>query len=422
MVQGHSKPTKSTSAAKPVEPTALQQAFSAAAPPYHLFYQSFLHSNDAMTVTETDGTLRYVNPAFTRLYGYTEAEVQGKNASILRHSNTPIGVFRLMWKELLGEGTGYWSGEITNLGKDGQPRVVWLTISPILGEDHTVVGYMSVAQEIGERKRMEQLLAQQEKLSSMGLLAAGLAHEVGTPLGVISGRAEMAIEMVEALTTLLPEPTEAKPLTHSLQSIVQQTDRIKTLVESLLAFSRGGTPAQVCVPIAPTAILQQVLVLLGAPLRQVQVAVQTPSTEISLCWDEQKCEQVFLNLIQNAIHALEGVADPRLKVSFKQSPAPPGVALGSKTATGVQVEVIDNGCGIEADIMKHLFDPFFTTKPPGMGTGLGLSVTHALVQEAGGAIWAESTPGVTTTFYLWLPLAPPNAKPLLSDPKPGEGR
>ena len=362
----------------------------------YLFYQSFAHSNDAIMICDTEGKVLYSNTAFSDLYGYSVEEVLGQPTSLVRHPDTPRGVFANMWQDILLPEKGFWKGEVRNRRKNGSAVDVQLTITAIKDRNAETTAYLSIAVDITEKKQMEKNMIEQEKLSSIGLLASGIAHEIGSPLNVISGRAEMSKgQLAEGF------PQASK----SLEIIVQQTERISGLVKALLNFSRPTTQhsPDTFSEIEVEKVLDESGKLLrkGMEERGVSFSVKK-STDTTITWDFNKCEQVFINLLQNAIHAFDETEKPAIDVCFRpvtERERGDGDLRGASLA----VEVRDNGCGIPDADLTHIFDPFFTTKAPGMGTGLGLSVVYGLVKEAGGAIRVESEVGKGTAFTLYFP-------------------
>lgn len=361
-----------------------------------LFYQSFAHSNDAIMICDMEGKVLYSNAAFSELYGYSSDEVLGRPSSIVRHPDTPSAVFSEMWRDILLPEKGFWKGEIRNLRRDGMPIEVQLTITAIKNRQGKTTGYMSIAVDISEKKRMEKNMIEQEKLSSIGLLASGIAHEIGSPLNVISGRAEMIKSQLSGRNLQAAK---------SLEIIVQQTDRISDLVKALLNFSRptGQQSPETFSEIQAEKVLEESGKLLRKMMeeRGVSFSVQI-TTDTTITWDFNKCEQVFINLLQNAVHALEETEKPVIEVCFRQA-TEREKGDGNPRGTSLAIEVHDNGCGIPAADLGRIFDPFFSTKAPGMGTGLGLSVVYGLIKEAGGAIRVASTAGQGATFTLFLP-------------------
>lgn len=364
-----------------------------------IFYQSFLQSSDAVVICDAEGTLLFVNPAFNTLFGYEEGEVIGKNASILRDPDEPDEIFRRMWARIRNEKIGYWKGELRNRRKDGSSVDVVLAITSIRDTEGKVVAYTGNMLDNSSVKLLEARMIQQEKLTSIGMLAAGMAHQIGTPLNVISGRAEMARAFVG----------EKEGAIKALDIIIQQTERISSLVQALLKFSRPPDPAsrENLEWVNLSDVLNECRNLLDESLKRnnIRLAVTTLDNP-RLRWDFVNCEQVFINLLQNAIFAVEDTPRPKIDVVVEMAPPDLLRELEVPAMEGLHVEVRDNGCGISAEDQRHIFDPFFTTKEVGTGTGLGLSVVYGLVQDVNGMVSVTSRPGQGSTFELILPILP----------------
>ena len=238
---------------------------------------------------------------------------------------------------------------------------------------------------------MEGQLAQAEKLSSIGLLAAGVAHEVNTPLAVISSYAQMLARQVKGDAKLAP----------LLDKITQQTFRASEIVNGLLNFSRtsGAEYRETDV----NTIIRETLTLLEHQFKTAQITVEAslmPGLP-AIMGNAGKLQQVFLNLFLNAKDAMAGAA------------ASPGESRTLRIATEVNghvsISIADSGSGIAPEHLRRIYDPFFTTKTSAhegqaRGTGLGLSVTYGIIQEHAGKIRVESNPGAGTTFILDFPL------------------
>jgi two-component system NtrC family sensor kinase len=263
----------------------------------------------------------------------------------------------------------------------GKTLVVNVSVAPLLGKSGERVGRLILLDDITQRTRMEEQLLQNEKLSSLGLLAAGVAHEVNTPLAVISN-------YIQILAKQLPAEDPRHKL---IDKIVKQTFRASEIVNHLLNFSRtGGAEFR---EVDLNQVIEETLSLVSHPFRTAQVQV-VPVLEADLpavFGSGNRLQQVFLNLFMNARDAM-----------------PSGGILEVRTfATNgsVEVEVADTGSGISRDNLPRIFDPFFTTKSTGRGTGLGLSVSYGIVKEHAGKIEVRSSPGQGTSFRLEFPAA-----------------
>jgi signal transduction histidine kinase len=236
-------------------------------------------------------------------------------------------------------------------------------------------------------RSLERQLIRAEKLATTGVLAAGIAHEVGTPLGIIRARAELLLDEIDR-----PQSRRA------LEAIVEQIDRISSIIRQVLDFSRAQPVELGRVDVA-TAV-PQVLELLGHRLRQHGIAagVDVPAGLPPLAADPNQFQQVLINLLLNACDACAGGG--RIEVSAWAAPG----------AKRVRVDVRDNGAGIASEHLLAVFDPFFTTKKRGEGTGLGLPIAASIVRNHGGEITLTSAPGEGTTVTILWPAAAEEAR------------
>jgi len=272
----------------------------------------------------------------------------------------------------------------------GETRVANIAIAPLLTRDFTVVGRIVLVDDITDRIELEAQLTQAEKLSSIGLLAAGVAHEVNTPLAVISSYTQM---LTKQMRPLMEQDPRLAPV---LEKITQQTFRASEIVNGLLNFSRTSGAEFASVDL--NRLLHDTLTLLEHQFKTGQIKVET-DLDMNLPrvhGNEGKLQQVVLNLLLNARDAMHGSPDARIRISTEQG--------GGR----VWVVVQDFGGGIEPDHLHRIFDPFFTTKTKPRkgehkGTGLGLAVSYGIMQEHAGKMHVQSEVGVGTTFRLEFP-------------------
>jgi PAS domain S-box-containing protein len=267
----------------------------------------------------------------------------------------------------------------------GDTRVVNVAIAPLISKDFTMVGRLVIVDDITERIGLETQLAQADKMSSIGLLAAGVAHEVNTPLAVISSYAQLLAKQLQG----------DEKRSELLDKITKQTFRASEIVNNLLNFSRtSGTEFG---NVDLNRIIRDTLALLEHQFKTARIRVvgeMQPSLP-EIHGNQGKLQQVFLNLFLNAKDAM-----------------PHGGTLTVRTTAdhGVRVYVIDTGSGIAPEHIHRIYDPFFTTKTRPKqggsgGTGLGLSVTYGIIQEHAGKIRVESNPGEGTSFFMEFPMS-----------------
>lgn len=241
------------------------------------------------------------------------------------------------------------------------------------------------------RQREAQILMQ-DRLASIGLLASSLAHEIGTPLGVIRGRAEyLAIQVKD-------DPGIKK----NVDVIVSQIDRVSKIIHSLLNLARGE-PTSTTGNVLLNQVTSEVLDLMGHEFRRHEIEIKnelSPSASLLVRAQSGPLHQVLLNLLVNSLHAIETAKKIQKRLSEH---AVRITAQETDTHWGLRVQ--DTGCGISAANLRNLFKPFFTTKEIGVGTGLGLANSFRIVEPWGGSFQVESQEGVGSTFTLLLPKA-----------------
>jgi two-component system NtrC family sensor kinase len=265
------------------------------------------------------------------------------------------------------------------LQHQGRSLILNVSITPLVGKSGERIGRLLLFDDVTQRERMEEQMSQTEKLTSLGLLAAGVAHEVNTPLAVISNYIQM----------LAKEMPDGDPRHSIIEKIVKQTFRASEIVNNLLNFSRTGAGELADVDL--NRLVEETLSLVAHPLKtsQIRVVKQLSDGLPPVRGSANKLQQVFLNLFLNARDAM-----------------PTGGMLEVRTAAhngSVEIEVVDTGNGIPREHIHKIFDPFFTTKATGRGTGLGLSVSYGIIKEHAGRIDVRSTPGRGTSFHVEFP-------------------
>jgi len=267
----------------------------------------------------------------------------------------------------------------------GETRTVNVAIAPLVTRTFQVIGRLVIMDDITERVELESQLSQADKLTSIGLLAAGVAHEVNTPLAVISSYTQMLAKQLQG------DPQKSG----LLEKITRQTFRASEIVNNLLNFSRTSGTEFANVDI--NKVITDTLALLEHQFKTARIHVESELTPgiSAIQGNPGRLQQVFLNLFLNAKDAMPG-----------------GGRLSVATSNGdmVSVRVTDTGSGIAPEHIQRIYDPFFTTKATpkegqSRGTGLGLSVTYGIIQEHAGKIRVESNPGEGTTFALDFPLS-----------------
>jgi PAS domain S-box-containing protein len=346
------------------------------------FNENILESlDDGLLVVDLNDRVVRWNPAVAQLYGLSHADVDGKpldevfdapfvEAIRAARRDTPDGA-TLSRIPLPARGA-----------RDGDTLIVNAAVVPLRsadGAEVATVGTIVIVEDITARVQMEEQLRISEKMASIGLLAAGVAHEVNTPLTGISSYTQMLLEGAD--------PQD--PRTRLLEKIERQTFRAAKIVNGLLTLSRPASSDRASIDL--NIVINDVLGLLEHQLEihRIRVRRDLSETPVMVLGQEQKLQQVFLNLFMNARDAM-----------------PKGGWLSVSTrgeAGRVIAEVADTGSGIPSEYMARIYDPFFTTKAIGQGTGLGLSITYGIVREHDGGIDCDSVMGQGTRFSLSFP-------------------
>jgi two-component system NtrC family sensor kinase len=344
------------------------------------FSESIVESvNVGILVIDRDGRITTWNSALEKMLGITRDEALGANAlrifneEMVRNIRDVTGVEGWVVEEVRH------LYKFRTLTRDDRSIVINLSLAPFEDAARTLAGTLVVVEDVTDSLKLEEQVQQFDKLNSIGLLAAGVAHEVNTPLAGISSYAQMLISQL---------PGE-DPKSRVLEKILAQTHRASGIVNNLLNFSR--TSGSDFAPLDLNRVLDDTLQLLEIQLRKCDIAVERrfaadlPET----MGNAGKLQQVFMNLILNARDAM-----------------PEGGTLVIETESVdhmLVVRVRDTGIGIAPANLSKIYDPFFTTKAVGQGTGLGLALSYGIVQEHSGRIVAESQPGRGTTFTIKIP-------------------
>lgn len=343
------------------------------------FISTVLETSGALVVVlDPDGRIVRFNRACEQTTGYPFDEVKGRYVWDLFLIPAEVEPVKAVFQKLQA---GQFPSQYENfwVAKDGTRRIISWANTAVLGRAGQVEYIVGTGLDVTEVKQFQEQLRRTERLAELGTLASGMAHEIGTPMNVILGRAEY-----------LMRRTEDETVKKGLETIVTQVERITRIMNQLLTFARRRPSERG--PLDVIRTIEETLEVLQERLRKHRIKVETDFARgmPPVYADQDQMSQVLLNLMINAIHAMPDGGT--LRLSLEQAD---GTAV---------VTVADTGCGIPKQDLPNIFDPFFTTKEVGKGTGLGLTVVHGIIQEHGGAITVESEPGRGTTFRVTLPL------------------
>ena len=326
-----------------------------------------------------DAKVQYANAAAIHEYGYDAGEITGLSVddfvvpSALDSRRQTIPALQLD-KPL-------WTGEHVHRRKDGTEFPAAVTLSHIRDGNDNIVGLVVGVRNLTEEQKVADHLGRTEKLAAIGELVAGVAHELNNPLTGISTFAQLLLE-----DKLQGEQFE------SVSLIKREADRAIGVIRDLLLFARKAEARDVVVDVNTIVKHTVRLRALASRSSGIEVHMHLDESNPQVRGDEQKLQQVLLNLLVNAEVAMEGAKLRHLTV------------MTQRKQGMVQIVVSDTGHGMQQAVAQRVFEPFFTTKAPGKGTGLGLSVSYGIIQAHDGAISVESTPEIGTTFTILLPL------------------
>jgi len=362
-------------------------------------------SDEVIFMTDPQGIITYVNPAFERVYGYTRKEALGKTPRILKGGTITREQYEKFWLDLLsGRSVRL---ELVNKSKEGRFVTMDVSVNPIFEGAGNITGFIAVQKDITERKKMEeekrtlqQQLFQSQKMESIGTLAGGIAHDFNNILGIILGHASF----------IQPGDVDRETLSASSGAITKAVQRGANLVRQILTFARKTDTAME--PVNVNTTIEELAKMLRETFpKTTEIALQLDKTIPLITMDHTQLHQALLNLCVNARDAMNDPSDS----------TPKGGTLSIKTemiasdkvrarfADAIEspyacISVSDTGVGMDEATKQRIFEPFFTTKEPGRGTGLGLAVVYGVVKSHQGFVDVESEVGRGTTFRLYFPI------------------
>jgi PAS domain S-box-containing protein len=349
------------------------------------FIRSVVESlGEGLIALDRDGRVIAWNQAMEDRYGVAASEVLGRRLFDVNPAFEQ-GALAAPLRRLL-------TGEVAHIGIDAMEhqslrrgRVTLNVKGSLLRRGSEPAGGVLLIEDITDRVALERAALQSEKLAAVGTLAAGVAHELNNPIGIMSSRIELM--MLEAESQTLPEGVR-----EDLQVLHRHAQRVARIVQGLLSFARqpGGTRS----PVDLNRLVEETLLLMEKQIAKEGIALTRRLSPAMppISGDANALQQVLINVLLNAREALKGAGE--ISIETHASPDPGGP---------VRVVVRDTGPGIPSDVLPKIFDPFFTTKPT--GTGLGLSISYGIVRDHQGSLDVWSEPGVGTAFTLTLPAA-----------------
>jgi two-component system, cell cycle sensor histidine kinase and response regulator CckA len=352
-------------------------------------------SADTIFITNREGIIEYVNPAFEALTGYSQQDVVGKTPSILKSGQQAPALYHELWETI--RGGGVYRGILVNRRKNGELYYVDESISPVRDAAGGITHFVSNGRDLTERLHIEAQLLQAQKMDAVGRLAGGVAHDFNNLLTIITSYSELALDSVVPVSS-----THAR-----ISEILSAARRAAELTRQLLAFSRKQPQALRVAELNPvvSSIVKTLHHLIGEDIELLFV----PGEGLGKSrLDPLQIEQILMNLAANSRDAMPQGGRCVIETSNVQldeqyvDRKPATIPIGRYAV----LTVTDTGAGIPADHLAHVFEPFYTTKSSGKGTGLGLATVYGIVKQNNGFVWVYSEPGIGTTFKIYLPCVP----------------
>jgi two-component system, cell cycle sensor histidine kinase and response regulator CckA len=350
-------------------------------------------AGETIVVTDSEGTIIYVNPTFEETSGYPRQEALGRNPRILKSGQHDRAFYRKMWETLLAGQV--WRGRLTNRRKDGTLYEETATISPIRDESGRIVNYVAVKRDITSETMLQKQLIHAQKMEAIGTLAGGMAHDFNNLLQAILGYSDL----------LLMKKGPGDPDRKRLEVIQHAARDGADLVSRILTFGRKTESQTRPIDLNEEILKAQRLLRRTVP-RMIEIKLVLAENLHIIDADPAQIEQVLLNLAVNAQHAMPNGGQLLIETSnVSLSDEYLRTHLGARQGKYALLTVSDTGAGMEPEVLDRIFEPFFTTKANGEGTGLGLSMVHGIVSQHGGYIRCYSEPGRGTSFKIYFPVS-----------------
>jgi two-component system, cell cycle sensor histidine kinase and response regulator CckA len=349
-------------------------------------------SADNIMITNSDGIIEYVNPAFEALTGYSSAEAVGQTPGILTSGQQAPALYRELWETISIENV--YHNILVNRKKNGELYYVDENISAIRDAAGCITHFVSNGRDLTKRLHLEEQLLQAQKMDAVGRLAGGVAHDFNNLLTIITSYSELALD-----SAVPGSPTQSR-----LQEILSAARRAAELTRQLLAYSRNQPQALRVAELNPvvSVMVKTLHRLIGEDIELIFL----PGVGLGrIRLDPMQIEQILMNLAANARDAMPQGGQCTIETLNVRLDAEYVCHKNAVIPVGryAVMTVTDTGSGISPDHLPHIFEPFYTTKPSGKGTGLGLATVYGIVKQNHGFVWAYSEGGMGTVFKIYLP-------------------
>lgn len=353
------------------------------------FQQVIDSAFDVIVVTDADGYITYVNPAFETVTGYSEKDAIGKKTNILKSGYHDEDFFKNLWNTI--KAGDAWKGEFINRKKNGEIYYASSVIFPIYAEGD--VNYVSIQRDITQEKKLYEQLLRAQKMEAIGTLAGGIAHDFNNLLTAILGYSEIMLSMTK----------EGEPFNRPAAIINNAAQKGADLAKKILMVTRKEKME--AKPVNINEIIHNSIEILQRSIpKNIEIVVNLKKDIPKIMADPSQMHQVIMNLAVNARDAMQDGG--RLIIETDVVGTENGAANGIPFDKGgfIKLSVSDTGTGIDTEMQRKIFDPFFTTKETGKGTGLGLYIVHSAISNHGGYVNLYSEPLKGTRFNIYLPI------------------
>ena len=350
-------------------------------------------SPGTIIITDYEGTIDYVNPKFCEVSGYSQDEVIGQNSRILKSKEIPSDDYKPLWETITSGNE--WRGLFQNQKKNGELYWESASVSPVKNNEGIITHFLSVQEDITEQLETEKQLAHALKLEATGQLTSGIAHDFNNLLTIITGNMQLLMDDKNKFDRI-----EEKEILADIYSAAKDGEE---LIQRLLLLLRKNKPKALQFDV--NQIIQDLKKVLGRMLGEdINVNINLDNDNNIVFADPNQLESALLNLAANSRDAMPNGGSFTIEVESLTVKTQPDYGCPDlKPGKYIAIHVMDNGIGMDQDVIKHAHEPFFTTKEAGKGSGLGLSMVYNFTRQTGGNLQIESNPGTGSVITMYLP-------------------
>ena len=370
--------------------------------------QAIEQAGESIIITDRQGVIEYVNPAFTVITGHAAEDAIGQTPRLLKSGRQSSSFYEELWQTILsGE---IWKRSLIERRKDGSLYPASMSVAPIMNDDDEITHFVGIQQDMSDHQELENKFRQAQKMEAIGTLVGGIAHDFNNMLGGMTGNLYLAKKRMDGFPDVV----------HRLEVVESLSYRASDMIKQLLMFARKGVLEMR--PFGLTSFIKE-----ASKINEVSIPENITFTtnfcqnELVVNGDATQLHQALINLLNNARDAVSSVAEPQVTLALDEYEADAEFIRLHPSIKGTsfaRLTVSDNGTGISQDEQEHIFEPFFTSKEVGVGTGLGLSMVYGAIESHGGIVEVDSTLGSGSSFYIYLPLLE-EKKSLASDEQEG---